>query len=101
MHIVLGICLVCALLGVAAGYFLSIYVVIVLAVVGGIWFSMISWGKNEGGHGTSGSIGLVLVAFFIAIFVLAMVITAIAVRINSGFFDWPEVGSWLKNVFLR
>lgn len=102
MHVVLGICLVCALLGVAAGYFLSVYAVIVLAVAGGvIWFSMIIAVGKDKGRGTSGGIGLAFTAGFITIFLLTMVITACAVGLNFNLSDASGVGSWLKRTLLR
>lgn len=84
-------------LGILAGYFLAVPVLAVIAIVGAVvvWKMLIGVGPTKGSSGALGA-GL-LIGIPAALFMLAMAVTAIVVRVSGHMPDLSGIGRW----FLR
>lgn len=95
--------IVLILAGVAAGFFLSTFLVVLLAGVCVI--ALVSLWPMRTMHSGGGDIGGALICFAILLFLFSMAITATVVRLvaigNGDNVNWYHVGVWLNHHIFR
>lgn len=105
MNPFVGIGIMCVLVGAVAGFFLSTFLIVLLAVicVGALFIIWLDLRKPS--YGTSGNIGIGLIMAAILLFLVPMAITATVVRLvgvgNGDGVNWWHVGVWLNHHIFR
>lgn len=104
MPYIIGVLVLVAAAGFAAGFFLAPVPLIVLAVIGVFYTVVLYSGMSKGPPGTSGGIGLGLFSLLGPFFLFFL---AIGVVIGYGCcgsladINWPSLGQSLSEFFLR
>ncbi|MEA3249648.1 MAG: hypothetical protein U9Q03_04825 [Patescibacteria group bacterium] len=103
MHYVIGVLLLVAAAGFAAGFFLAPIPTVILAIIATAYSAILFRSARQGPPGTSGGIGVAAFASLGLLFLLFLAIGALIGYGSSAItdYDWSSVGNSISEFFLR